>query len=310
MEGPLLWLAPSLKLGESPRHFTFWPTSTTKRTAVAFCNRSIEGKGATVSPGLCSSASAASDGGATKRGRKISSARWGLVVNAIVLWNTRYMDAVLSKLQADGDAIADADARRLSPLVHKHLNFLGRYHFSLPGTSEAGNCASCGTRTLDLRRSGCSRSAALSVHSCSVATQTPVLKRLDERFGQRHQLDCFHIRPGQASRTVPAGIMFFVPVPEVKRCGWKRVFTTAFPLALIDRGRELMDFPSIFSITRHEIAEYKQVNRILEYCNTSGTIQQKHGPGRAQRRHASESGGAGLHRDPILCQEEGSQASS
>ena len=43
------------------------------------------------------------------------------------------MDAVLSKLQADGDAIADADARRLSPLVHKHLNFLGRYHFSLPG---------------------------------------------------------------------------------------------------------------------------------------------------------------------------------
>ena len=62
----------------------------------------------------------------------------GLVVNAIVLWNTRYMDAVLSKLQADGDAIADADARRLSPLVHKHLNFLGRYHFSLPGDVRGG----------------------------------------------------------------------------------------------------------------------------------------------------------------------------
>ena len=76
----------------------------------------------------------------------------GLPAGQIVLWNTRYMDAVLSKLQADGDAIADADARRLSPLVHKHLNFLGRYHFSLPGTSEAVNCASYGTRTLDLRR--------------------------------------------------------------------------------------------------------------------------------------------------------------
>ena len=62
----------------------------------------------------------------------------GLVVNAIVLWNTRYMDAVLSQLQADGDAIADADARRLSPLVHKHLNFLGRYHFSLPGDVRGG----------------------------------------------------------------------------------------------------------------------------------------------------------------------------
>ena len=62
----------------------------------------------------------------------------GLVVNAIVLWNTRYMDAVLSQLQADGDAIEDADVRRLSPLVHKHLNFLGRYHFSLAGDIRGG----------------------------------------------------------------------------------------------------------------------------------------------------------------------------
>ena len=55
-----------------------------------------------------------------------------------MLWNTRYMDAVLSQLQADGDAIADADVRRLSPLVHKHLNFLGRYHFSLTGDIRGG----------------------------------------------------------------------------------------------------------------------------------------------------------------------------
>ena len=46
---PLLWRAPSLKLGESPRHFTFWPASTTKHTTVTSCDRSIEGKGATVS---------------------------------------------------------------------------------------------------------------------------------------------------------------------------------------------------------------------------------------------------------------------
>ena len=70
-----------------------------------------------------------------KEGQEDQLGALGLVVNAIVLWNTRYMDAVLSKLQADGDAIADAHARRLSPLVHKHLNFLGRYHFSLPGDS-------------------------------------------------------------------------------------------------------------------------------------------------------------------------------
>ena len=73
-----------------------------------------------------------------KEGQEDQLGALGLVVNAIVLWNTRYMDAVLSKLQADGDAIADADARRLSPLVHKHLNFLGRYHFSLPGDVRGG----------------------------------------------------------------------------------------------------------------------------------------------------------------------------
>ena len=40
-----------------------------------------------------------------------------------------------------------------------------------------GNCASYGTRTLGLRKSGCSRSEALSVHSCSIATQTPTSSR-------------------------------------------------------------------------------------------------------------------------------------
>ena len=65
-----------------------------------------------------------------KEGQEDQLGALGLVVNAIVLWNTRYMDAVLSKLQAD--------ARRLSPLVHKHLNFLGRYHFSLPGDVRGG----------------------------------------------------------------------------------------------------------------------------------------------------------------------------
>ena len=73
-----------------------------------------------------------------KEGQEDQLGALDLVVNAIVLWNTRYMDAVLSKLQADGDAIADADVRRLSPLAHKHLNFLGRYHFSLPGDVRGG----------------------------------------------------------------------------------------------------------------------------------------------------------------------------
>ena len=39
-----------------------------------------------------------------KEGQEDQLGALGLVVNAIVLWNTRYMDAVLSQLQADGDA--------------------------------------------------------------------------------------------------------------------------------------------------------------------------------------------------------------
>ncbi|MBE9039602.1 Tn3 family transposase [Oscillatoriales cyanobacterium LEGE 11467] len=56
----------------------------------------------------------------------------GLVVNALVLWNTYYMDAALSQLRSSGWEIADEDKARLSPLPHSHFNMLGRYQFSLP----------------------------------------------------------------------------------------------------------------------------------------------------------------------------------
>ena len=56
----------------------------------------------------------------------------GLVVNAIVLWNTRYMEAALHHLRGTGLVIADEDLERLSPLGFGHINMLGRYQFSLP----------------------------------------------------------------------------------------------------------------------------------------------------------------------------------
>ncbi len=56
----------------------------------------------------------------------------GLVVNAIVLWNTRYQNAALDQLRRDGHDVRDDDLRRLSPLGHDHLNLLGRYQFSAP----------------------------------------------------------------------------------------------------------------------------------------------------------------------------------
>ena len=56
----------------------------------------------------------------------------GLVVNAIVLWNTRYMAVALNALRKDGLVIDDADVQRLSPLEFEHINIVGRYSFNLP----------------------------------------------------------------------------------------------------------------------------------------------------------------------------------
>ena len=56
----------------------------------------------------------------------------GLVVNAIILWNTIYMDAALDQLRREGFDVRDEDMARLSPLSHEHINMLGRYAFILP----------------------------------------------------------------------------------------------------------------------------------------------------------------------------------
>jgi TnpA family transposase len=53
----------------------------------------------------------------------------GLVVNVIILWNTIYIDAILNQLKQEGYEIQDADLVRLSPLIHDHINMLGRYSF-------------------------------------------------------------------------------------------------------------------------------------------------------------------------------------
>jgi hypothetical protein len=56
----------------------------------------------------------------------------GLVLNAIVLWNAIYIGAVVERIRAEGIEVDPQDVARLSPLMHKHINFLGRYAFSLP----------------------------------------------------------------------------------------------------------------------------------------------------------------------------------
>jgi hypothetical protein len=59
----------------------------------------------------------------------------GLVLNAAALWATRYLDAAVAQLRAQGHPVRDEDAARLSPLKATHLNVLGRYSItaSQPG---------------------------------------------------------------------------------------------------------------------------------------------------------------------------------
>lgn len=56
----------------------------------------------------------------------------GLVLHALVLFNTRYMDAAETQLRSDGFEVRDEDLARLSPFVRQHSNVLGRYSFPLP----------------------------------------------------------------------------------------------------------------------------------------------------------------------------------
>ncbi|MFF0034354.1 Tn3 family transposase [Streptomyces avermitilis] len=51
----------------------------------------------------------------------------GMALNAVVWWNTLYMDAAVKELQAGGLIISPEIRSRLSPLVHEHINFHGRY---------------------------------------------------------------------------------------------------------------------------------------------------------------------------------------
>lgn len=62
----------------------------------------------------------------------------GFVTNAIVLWNSIYMDATISHLRSNGTEVSSEDMARLSPLQFKHINFLGQYHFKLSERISSG----------------------------------------------------------------------------------------------------------------------------------------------------------------------------
>lgn len=55
----------------------------------------------------------------------------GLVTDAVVLWNTVYMEAALNHLRTQPGGVKNEDAARLSPLIDEHVNLLERYSLAL-----------------------------------------------------------------------------------------------------------------------------------------------------------------------------------
>jgi TnpA family transposase len=62
----------------------------------------------------------------------------GLVLNAVALWNTLYLDRAVSHLVERGAEVREEDLARVSPLMHAHVRVLGRYHFRLDESVEGG----------------------------------------------------------------------------------------------------------------------------------------------------------------------------
>jgi TnpA family transposase len=63
----------------------------------------------------------------------------GLAVNAIILWNTRYMELALNAIREAKEPLGEADIQRLSPLIHEHINIMGRYSFTLQAEVAQGH---------------------------------------------------------------------------------------------------------------------------------------------------------------------------
>lgn len=73
---------------------------------------------------------------AYREGQEDQLAALGLVVNAVALWNSTYLSAIVDHLRAQGVPVKDEDVARLSPLGHAHLNCLGRYAIASSTPSE------------------------------------------------------------------------------------------------------------------------------------------------------------------------------
>ncbi|NET40284.1 MAG: transposase, partial [Cyanothece sp. SIO1E1] len=52
-----------------------------------------------------------------------------LVTNAVIVWNTLYIQKVVEQLRKEGVEVDESDLKRIWPTRHAHINLYGTYHF-------------------------------------------------------------------------------------------------------------------------------------------------------------------------------------
>lgn len=62
----------------------------------------------------------------------------GIAINAVTHWNAIYMQKAIGQLSDQGLSTDPADIARLSPILWRHINFLGRYNVALPESIAQG----------------------------------------------------------------------------------------------------------------------------------------------------------------------------
>jgi hypothetical protein len=163
---------------------------------------------------------------AYRDGQEDQLAALGLVLNAVVLWTTRYLDAAVAELEAAGHAITDTDKARLSPLKDKHLNCLGRYAFT--ASQPPVVCAHCGTRrpattlTPDWliwgSRDATSGSGASSCAAAVIASATRSVAATRTAIGVIRSAAA-HSGPPHVSSCTITSAPFACPAPFTQRAG-------------------------------------------------------------------------------------------
>ena len=79
--------------------------------------------------GLCSLTGSGTSKNRTHENQRHRASGLNLVVAAMVLWNTVYLEQAVAAIRQSGQAVSDETLAHLSPLKWEHINLTGDYHW-------------------------------------------------------------------------------------------------------------------------------------------------------------------------------------